>query len=42
MCAGAIAHARIKRLYFAAYDEKAGAVDQVLRFFDSPYCHHST
>ena len=25
--AGAISHARIKRLYFAAYDEKAGAVE---------------
>ena len=41
MCAGAIAHARIKRLYFAAYDEKAGAVESGVRFFDSPSCHHS-
>ena len=41
MCAGAIAHARIKRLYFAAHDEKAGAVESGLRFFDSPSCHHS-
>ena len=40
MCAGAIAHARIKRLYFAAYDEKAGAVESGVRFFDSPSCHH--
>ena len=41
MCAGAISHARIKRLYFAAHDEKAGAVESGLRFFDSPTCHHS-
>ena len=41
MCAGAIAHARIKRLYFAALDEKAGAVESGVRFFDSPSCHHS-
>ena len=40
MCAGAIAHARIKRLYFAAHDEKAGAVESGVRFFDSPSCHH--
>ena len=40
MCAGAIAHARIRRLYFAAYDEKAGAVESGVRFFDSPSCHH--
>ena len=41
MCAGAIAHARIKRLYFAAHDEKAGAVESGVRFFDSPSCNHS-
>ena len=40
MCAGAISHARIKRLYFAAYDEKAGAVESGVRFFDSPSCYH--
>jgi tRNA(adenine34) deaminase len=40
MCAGAIAHARIRRLYFAAHDEKAGAVESGVRFFDSPSCHH--
>jgi len=40
MCAGAIAHARIRRLYFGAFDEKAGAVESGLRFFDSPSCHH--
>ena len=40
MCAGAIAHARIRRLYFAAFDAKAGAVESGIRFFDSPSCHH--
>ena len=41
MCAGAIAHARIKRLYFAAHDKKAGAVESGVQFFHSPSCHHS-
>lgn len=40
MCAGAIAHARIRRLYYGASDEKAGAVDSGVRFFDQPSCHH--
>lgn len=40
MCAGAIAHARIRRLYFGAWDAKAGAVESGVRFFDSPACHH--
>ena len=40
MCAGAIAHARIRRLYFAATDKKGGAVESGVRFFDAPTCHH--
>ena len=40
MCAGAISHARIRRLYFAATDPKAGAVESGVRFFDSAACHH--
>jgi tRNA(adenine34) deaminase len=40
MCAGAIAHARIARLYYAAPDEKGGAVDHGPRFFTQPTCHH--
>tara|TARA_R110000824_G_scaffold109798_2_gene257701 strand:- start:414 stop:872 length:459 start_codon:yes stop_codon:yes gene_type:complete len=40
MCAGAIAHARITRLYYGADDPKGGAVDSGVRFFDSPTCHH--
>jgi tRNA(Arg) A34 adenosine deaminase TadA len=40
MCAGAIAHARLRRLVYAAADPKAGAVDHGVRLFDSPACHH--
>ena len=40
MCAGAIANARLRRLYFGAFDEKAGAVESGIRFFDQPSCHH--
>tara|TARA_R110002033_G_scaffold24755_3_gene57855 strand:+ start:1013 stop:1471 length:459 start_codon:yes stop_codon:yes gene_type:complete len=40
MCAGAIAHARIRRLYYSAGDAKGGAVDNGVRFFESPTCHH--
>jgi tRNA(adenine34) deaminase len=40
MCAGAIAHARLRRVYYAAEDPKAGAVDNGVRLFESPNCHH--
>ncbi len=40
MCAGAIAHARIARLYYAAPDAKGGAVEHGPRFFGQPTCHH--
>lgn len=40
MCAAAIAFARIRRLYFGAYDPKGGAVEHGPRFFDQPTCHH--
>jgi tRNA(Arg) A34 adenosine deaminase TadA len=40
MCAGAIAHARLRRVIYAAADPKAGAVDNGVRLFDSPNCHH--
>jgi len=40
MCAGAISHARIKRLYFAAPDPKGGAVAHGARIFDQPQCLH--
>ena len=40
MCAGAIAHARLDRLYYAAEDPKGGAVAHGPRFFGQPTCHH--
>jgi tRNA(adenine34) deaminase len=40
MCAGAVAFARIRRLYYAAADPKGGAVDNGVKFFASPTCHH--
>jgi tRNA(adenine34) deaminase len=40
MCAGAIAHARLRRLYYGAEDNKAGAVDNGVRLFAQPSCHH--
>ena len=40
MCAGAIAHARIRRLYYGADDPKGGAVAHGPRFFTQPTCHH--
>lgn len=41
MCAGAIALARISRLYFAAPDPKGGAVLHGPRLFGQPTCHHA-
>jgi tRNA(adenine34) deaminase len=41
MCAGAISFARIRRLYFAASDEKGGAVENGPRFFGQSTCHHA-
>jgi tRNA(adenine34) deaminase len=40
MCAGAVSLARIRRLYYGAADAKGGAVDNGVRFFASPTCHH--
>ena len=40
-CAGAIAAARIARLYFGAFDPKSGGVAQGPRVFDHPQAHHS-
>lgn len=40
MCAGAIAHARIARLYYGADDEKGGAVAHGPRLFSQPTIHH--
>lgn len=40
MCAGAISFARIRRLYYAAEDEKGGAIENGPRFFAQKTCHH--
>jgi tRNA(adenine34) deaminase len=40
MCAAAMSFARIRRLYYGASDPKGGAVDNGVRFFASPSCHH--
>ena len=39
MCAGAIIQARMKEVYFAAKDPKAGAVGSVLNLFDYKFNH---
>jgi tRNA(Arg) A34 adenosine deaminase TadA len=41
MCAGAISFAKIRRLYYAAPDQKGGAVEHGIRFFTQPTCHHA-
>ncbi|MEQ1403543.1 nucleoside deaminase [Neorhizobium sp. Rsf11] len=41
MCAAAISFARIRRLYYGAEDPKGGAVDNGIRFFSQPTCHHA-
>ena len=40
MCAAAISFARIRRLYYGAPDPKGGAVENGVRFFAAPTCHH--
>ena len=40
MCAAAISFARIRRVYYGAADPKGGAVENGVRFFSSPTCHH--
>ena len=40
MCAGAIAHARIARLYYAASDPKGGAVEHGPKLFEQATIHH--
>lgn len=41
MCAAAISFARIRRLYYGAQDPKGGAVDNGVRFYSQPTCHHA-
>lgn len=40
MCMGAIAHARVKRLVFGAFDPKRGAVCNALQLSDAPFLNH--
>ncbi|WP_255547955.1 nucleoside deaminase [Erythrobacter ani] len=40
MCAGAISHARIARLYYAASDPKGGAVEHGAKVFEQEQCLH--
>jgi tRNA(adenine34) deaminase len=40
MCAAAVSFARLRRLYFGAYDPKGGGVEHGARVFDQPTCHH--
>jgi len=40
MCAAAVSFARIRRLYYGAADPKGGAVENGVKFFASPTCHH--
>jgi tRNA(adenine34) deaminase len=40
MCAAAIALARLRRVYFAAYDPKGGGVEHGPRIFDQKGCNH--
>jgi tRNA(adenine34) deaminase len=41
LCAAAISFARIRRLYYGAEDPKGGGVDNGVRFFAQPTCHHA-
>lgn len=40
MCAGAMVHARIKRLVYGAPDPKAGAVQSVMQVLNHPQLNH--
>ena len=40
MCAQAIVFARLRRLYFGAYDPKGGGVEHGPRIFQQPGCNH--
>ena len=40
MCAGALGHARIRRIYYGAPDQKGGAIDNGPHIFNQPTSHH--
>ena len=41
MCATAISFARVRRLYFGAFDPKGGGVEHGPRIYEQPTCHHA-
>lgn len=41
MCAQALSFARVRRLYFGAYDPKGGGVESGARIFDRRSCFHT-
>ncbi len=41
MCAAAISFARLRRVYFGAFDPKMGGVEHGAKFFTQPTCHHA-
>lgn len=41
MCAQAISFARLRRVYFGAYDPKGGGVEHGPRIFSQPSCFHA-
>ncbi|RED48513.1 nucleoside deaminase [Aestuariispira insulae] len=40
MCATVISFARVRRLFFGAYDPKGGGVDHGPRIYEQSTCHH--
>jgi tRNA(Arg) A34 adenosine deaminase TadA len=40
MCAQAISFARLRRVYFGAYDPKGGGIDHGPKIFNTSSCHH--
>ena len=40
MCASAISHSRVGRVFFGAYDPKGGGVEHGARFYEKETCHH--
>ena len=42
MCAGALVHARVKRLIYGADDPKAGAIHSVMEVLNHPRLNHRT
>lgn len=40
MCAGAMIHARINRLFFGAYDPKSGAIESIFHLLDEAKLNH--